>query len=151
MCITEKTEETEAMRPKTRAQWGKRQYVVPVEERNNWVKHGAKYDDKLGNFVGQQGQIVTDEPVMKEIVAEAHGWAHVGVKQIEEQLKTYWYPELKAFVHKWLRECKIYQEHNPRVPLKPAPGEIPKPEGPGRQIVVDWDGHGVQVGEKGFY
>ncbi|XP_076857447.1 protein NYNRIN-like [Brachyhypopomus gauderio] len=106
------------------------------EEKTAWVDKGGRKGEEV--WVGPNGRPILPGKLVNTVLTGAHGVAHVGRKQMKENLKYWWHPYLSDIIVEWTKNCEICNVHNSGPTLKPGPGKFPGPREPGEKIQIDY-------------
>ncbi|XP_076860681.1 uncharacterized protein LOC143513866 [Brachyhypopomus gauderio] len=114
----------------------KLQEQATPEEKTAWFSKGGKRGSEV--WEGPDGRPILPSQLIKSVLTEVHGAAHVGRKQMKENLCRWWHPYLTNLIADWTAKCDVCNTHNTSRTLKPGPGKFPGPREPGEEIQIDY-------------
>ncbi|KAL1257988.1 hypothetical protein QQF64_011232 [Cirrhinus molitorella] len=113
-----------------------------------WLDRGAVNTGK--GWRSADGCPVIPPKLMKSLLAEAHGLAHVGSTQMVRALSHWWHPYLQVSITNFLKECTVCVKNNAKPTIKPHAGTFPLRTGPGEEVVIDFTDMGTRVQGKRY-
>lgn len=152
-CISS-DEDLQDLRPKTIAEWALEQAHASDKEKEHWTREGAQYVEKQGTPIweGPKGEMVVSEATASWLIDEAHGPSHNGTDKMMHRLKNYWRPDLKKWIKEKTEKCETCKEYNSRPGMTHSGGQgtYPLPQGPGKEIIIDFTDMGERIGGKRY-
>lgn len=125
------------------------QKAGPYEE-NQWVSLGCVKGSE-GLWRSHDGRVVTTAALANVLIGKAHVRTHEGKRATYARLSVNWYhPYMKAMVDNYVVDCPSCNVMNPARPYACPMGHFPVPEGPFREIVIDFTDMGQDCMCQGY-
>nr|XP_023700360.1 uncharacterized protein K02A2.6-like [Paramormyrops kingsleyae] len=86
----------------------------------------------------KEGKPALPPGLRQTILAEAHGVGHAGVRQMLENLTSWWHPFMKEMVGGYVQSCATCTLYNSRPTVKPEKGQFPMCTRLGEEIIIDY-------------
>lgn len=116
------------------------QEAAHAVDRQLWVDRGAS-KDSTGLWRNHEGLIVAPTDLLGLMIQEAHGQAHVARGEVKRRITKeygFWAPYLLEQIDHVIGRCTICLKNNVRRGVATPPGHIPTPNGPMRELVIDY-------------
>uniref|UniRef100_A0A3Q0RLR9 Integrase zinc-binding domain-containing protein n=1 Tax=Amphilophus citrinellus TaxID=61819 RepID=A0A3Q0RLR9_AMPCI len=102
------------------------------------AEKGGVCTETEGVWRGPDGRPIFPPELRSSLIEEVHGPGHVGAQQIMRDLSHWWHPYLADMAKRWVRDCKICGQYNPKPTVKPHMGAFPLQVRPGEEVVIDY-------------
>ncbi|XP_061127087.1 uncharacterized protein LOC133146985 [Syngnathus typhle] len=113
--------------------------VSPIDK-HLWVSRGACRGPD-GVWRNHEGLVVAPPDLLGLLIQEAHGLAHVSRGEVKRKITAeygFWAPYLLEQIDHVIGKCVICLKNNVRRGVATPTGYIPTPNGPMRELVVDF-------------
>ena len=116
------------------------QEEASMMDKHLWLARGAS-QDSTGLWRNHEGLVVAPPDLVGLLIQEAHGLSHVARGEVKRKITQeygFWTPYLLAQIDHVIGRCTICLKNNIRKGVLTPPGYIPTPNGPMREIVIDF-------------
>nr|XP_049585122.1 uncharacterized protein K02A2.6-like [Syngnathus scovelli] len=116
------------------------QAAVNPMDKHLWEQRGAS-QDPTGLWRNHEGLVVAPPDLLGLLIQEAHGLAHVSRGEVKRKITAeygFWAPYLLEQIDQVIGKCAICLKNNVRRGVATPTGYIPTPNGPMRELVVDF-------------